>query len=82
VAHTLAYYCTSDTVIKLYIVQGTGYRVQGREVEGFNLPVVVFEPRPPVGCLEKGLESAGQVDKSVAHQEEHGQERSNLVNVA
>ena len=32
-------------------------------------PVVVSEPRPPVGGLQDGLERARKVDKHVAHQE-------------
>ena len=35
------------------------------------LPVVVFEPRPPVGGPQQGLQGAGQVHEPVAHQEEH-----------
>ena len=44
--------------------------------------MVVLEPRPPVGRLEQGLQGASQVDKAVAHQEEHGEQRGDLVNVA
>ena len=47
-----------------------------------DLPVVVLEPGPPVGCPEKGLEGASQIHEAVAHQEEHGEQRSDLVDVA
>ena len=53
-----------------------------RIIDGRYSPVVVLESWSPVGCLEKGLQGASQVDESVAHQEEHGEERSDLVNVA
>ena len=43
--------------------------------------MVILESWPPVRCLEKGLESAGQVHESVAHQEEHGEKRGDLVDV-
>lgn len=44
--------------------------------------MVEAEARPPVGGAEEGLEGAGEVDESVAHQEEHGQERRQVVHVA
>ena len=48
----------------------------------FDSPVVELEPGPPVGRPEQGLERARQVHEAVAHQEEHGQQGSDLVNVA
>ena len=44
-------------------------------------PVVVFEAGPPVGCPQQRLQSAGQVDEAVAHEEEHGDDGSDLVQV-
>ena len=43
--------------------------------------MVVLESRPPVRSFEQGLKGTGQVDKAVAHQEEHGEKGSNLINV-
>ena len=34
-------------------------------------PVIILETRPPIGSLEEGQQSAGHVDKTVAHQKEH-----------
>ena len=34
-------------------------------------PVIILETWPPVGSLEEGEQSAGNVDKTVAHQKEH-----------
>ena len=44
--------------------------------------MVVLEPRPPVGRLEEGLQGAGEVDEAVTHQEEHGEQGGDLVDVA
>ena len=44
--------------------------------------MVVLEPRTPVRSLEQRLQSAGEVDEAVAHQEEHGQQGSEDVDVA
>lgn len=44
--------------------------------------MVVFKARSPVGRAKKGLKGAGQVDESVKHQEEHGQQRGEDVDVA
>ena len=46
------------------------------------LPMIVLEPRPPVGGLEQGLESAREVHEAVAHEEEHGEQRRDFVNVS
>ena len=46
------------------------------------LPVVVLEARPPVRCAQQRLQGAGQIDEAVAHQEEHGQERCEQIDVA
>ena len=43
--------------------------------------MVVLEAGPPVGCPQQSLESAGQVDEAVAHEEEHGDDGSDLVQV-
>ena len=43
--------------------------------------MVVFEAGPPVGCPQQSLESAGQVDEAVAHEEEHGDNGGDLVQV-
>jgi len=47
-----------------------------------DLPMIKLEARSPVGCSEEGLEGAGQVDEAVAHEEEHGEERRQVVDVA
>ena len=40
--------------------------------------MIIFESRSPVRCSEEGLQSTGQVHKSVAHQEKHTEiEKSN-----
>ena len=48
----------------------------GNHSDSSSLPVVEFEARSPVGCFEDGLYSAGQVDKTVAHEEEPGKENT------
>ena len=45
-------------------------------------PVVESEARPPVGGPQHALEGAGQVDARIAHQEEHGDDGSDQVDVA
>ena len=44
--------------------------------------MVVFESGPPIGSSEQSLKRAGQVDKAVAHEEEHGEQRRDFVHVA
>ena len=44
--------------------------------------MVVFEARPPVGSPQQGLQRTGQVDKAVTHEEEHGDDGRDLVQVA
>lgn len=44
--------------------------------------MVVLEPRPPVGGFEQGLKCASQVYEAIAHEEEHGEQRSQDVDVA
>jgi hypothetical protein len=44
--------------------------------------VVVFESWPPVWRPEQGLQGAGEVYEAVAHEEEHGEEGGDLVDVA
>lgn len=38
-------------------------------MENMNSPMVELKPGPPVGSAEQCLDSTGQVDKQVAHQE-------------
>lgn len=51
-------------------------------VWNWSLPVVIFESRSPVRGLEQGLQSAGQVDETIAHEEKHGKKRRQDVDVA
>ena len=44
--------------------------------------MVVLELRSPHGCFQKRLESAGKVDKTITHEEEHTEEGSQGVHVA
>jgi hypothetical protein len=46
------------------------------------LPMVVFESRPPVGRPQQGLKGTGEIDESVEHQKEHGEQWSQNINVA
>ena len=45
-------------------------------------PMVVLELRSPHGCFQERLKSAGKVDKTVTHEEEHTEEGSQGVHVA
>lgn len=49
---------------------GTPGKVRGGPHIGGLLPVVELEARPPVGGTKQRLNSTGQVDKQVAHEEE------------
>lgn len=44
--------------------------------------MVISEARSPVGSAQQSLEGAGQIDETVQHEEEHGQERGQDVDVA
>lgn len=44
--------------------------------------MVVLEAGSPVRGFEQGLQSAREVDETVAHQEEHGEKGSKNVHVA
>lgn len=44
--------------------------------------MVILEAGSPVRGLEQGLQSAGEVDEAVAHEEEHGEQRSEDVDVS
>jgi hypothetical protein len=44
--------------------------------------VIVLKAGPPVRRLEQRLQGAGQVDEAVAHEEEHGQQGGDLVDVS
>lgn len=44
--------------------------------------MIIFEARPPVRRLQQGLQSASQVDETIAHEEEHGEQRGEDVDVA
>lgn len=46
------------------------------------VPVIVFEPGSPVGGAQQRLQDARQVHERVAHQQEHGQQRSEIVDVS
>ncbi len=46
------------------------------------LPVVVFESRPPVGRPQQRLKGTGEIDESVEHQKEHGEQWSQNIDVA
>jgi len=46
------------------------------------VPVIVLKPRSPVGRAQQRLQDARQVDERVTHQQEHGQERSEIVDVS
>lgn len=47
-----------------------------------NSPMVILEAGSPVRGLEQGLQSAGEVDEPIAHEEEHGEQRSEDVDVS
>lgn len=53
-----------------------------RQAEQRQRPVVVLEARPPVRGAQQRLHGARQIHEAVAHQEEHGQQRRQDVNVA
>ena len=44
--------------------------------------MVVFESRPPVGRPQQGLKGTGEIDESVEHQKEHGEQWSQNIDVA
>lgn len=44
--------------------------------------MVILESWSPVGRLQESLKGTGQVNKAVAHEEEHGQKWSENVDVA
>ena len=44
--------------------------------------MVVLELRSPHGCFQKRLKSAGKVDKTITHEEEHTEEGSQGVHIA
>lgn len=43
--------------------------------------MVVLEARAPVWGAEERLQGTGQVDKAVAHEEEHGEQRCQVVDI-
>lgn len=43
--------------------------------------MVILEARAPVGRAEERLQGASQVDKAVTHEEEHGEQRRQVVYV-
>lgn len=45
-------------------------------------PVVELETGPPIRRPQECLDGTGQVDKAVAHEEEHGEQRRQQINVA
>jgi len=45
-------------------------------------PVVESEAGSPVGCAQQCLQGAGQVHEAVAHQEEHGKQWRQDVNIS
>ena len=47
-----------------------------------NSPVVILEPGTPVRSPEQSLQSTSEVDEAVAHEEEHGQQGVDVVDVA
>ena len=47
-----------------------------------SVPVVKAEARSPVGRAQHRLQSARQVDEAVQHEEEHGEQRGQDVDVA
>lgn len=47
-----------------------------------NLPMIIFESWTPVRGLQKSLQCASQVNKAVTHEEEHGEQWSQDVDVA
>lgn len=44
--------------------------------------MIVLKPRSPVRRAQQRLQDARQVDERVTHQQEHGQERSEIVDVS
>ena len=44
--------------------------------------MVIFETWPPVRSPKEGLEGTSEVHETVAHEEEHGQQRVDVVDVA
>lgn len=51
------------------------------DTERGERPVVEAKSRPPAGRADDRLESAGKVDETVAHEEEHGDDRCHLIDV-
>lgn len=46
------------------------------------VPVIVFEPWSPVGRAQQRLQDTSQVYERVTHQQEHGQQWSEIVDVS
>ena len=60
--------CAGDVTRKSGMLLRVATRDEGKRAK--RLPVIIFEPGPPAGGFEEGLQSASQVDKHVAHQKE------------
>jgi hypothetical protein len=50
--------------------------------EMLDSPMVELEAGTPVGCSQQGLHGAGQINEAVAHEEEHGEQRCQYINVS
>lgn len=44
--------------------------------------MIVLETRPPIGSAQQRLHGAGQIHEAVAHEEEHGQQWREDIDVS